>query len=301
MPAAGILAPLPRLEPGEPRERGGELRPLAGLARQADRLVVARLGGRPAVGRRLVARQMVQEHRQAADRPLAARLLERAVDQPAADAGLAQPHRAERRPGEQARVVAQLVVLLEDRDGAADRRGAGLALPVRDQRDALRHRRDPLFLVSVGGSGVGEPLLRRALDALPLARERIPGLRSVVVAGPRIDPGEPAPARGRRGARLRPRAVPASRGLRRRGRAGRADDDDGARRRTAAVRRAAAREPHGAALPRTPPARPPRRARAGSTSRTRLRSGSQTRSRAASAARSPIARSTRVARRARPR
>jgi pimeloyl-ACP methyl ester carboxylesterase/predicted glycosyltransferase len=46
----------------------------------------------------------------------------------------------------------------------------------------------PLCLVSVGGSGVGAPLLRRVVEALPLARERVPGLRMVAVTGPRIDP-----------------------------------------------------------------------------------------------------------------
>ena len=43
-------------------------------------------------------------------------------------------------------------------------------------------------VVTVGGSGVGEELLRRATQALPLARERDPSLRMVAVAGPRIDP-----------------------------------------------------------------------------------------------------------------
>ncbi len=46
----------------------------------------------------------------------------------------------------------------------------------------------PLCVVTVGGSGVGEPLLRRVLDAVPLARRAIPDLRFLVVAGPRIDP-----------------------------------------------------------------------------------------------------------------
>jgi len=55
-------------------------------------------------------------------------------------------------------------------------------------RAQLGYGDEPLCLVSVGGSGVGEPLLRRVIDALPLARERVPGLRAVVVAGPRIDP-----------------------------------------------------------------------------------------------------------------
>jgi predicted glycosyltransferase len=42
--------------------------------------------------------------------------------------------------------------------------------------------------VTVGGSGVGEDLLRRVIDAFPEARERVPELRMMVVAGPRIDP-----------------------------------------------------------------------------------------------------------------
>jgi pimeloyl-ACP methyl ester carboxylesterase/predicted glycosyltransferase len=43
-------------------------------------------------------------------------------------------------------------------------------------------------VVTVGGSGVGGDLLRRVVDAFPEARSRVPGLRMVVVAGPRIDP-----------------------------------------------------------------------------------------------------------------
>jgi predicted glycosyltransferase len=42
-------------------------------------------------------------------------------------------------------------------------------------------------LVTVGGSGVGEALLRKVIAAYPQARERVPELRMVVVAGPRID------------------------------------------------------------------------------------------------------------------
>jgi predicted glycosyltransferase len=48
-------------------------------------------------------------------------------------------------------------------------------------------------IVSVGGSGVGAHLLRRVIAAFPQAKERVPELRMVVVAGPRIDPaGLPA-------------------------------------------------------------------------------------------------------------
>lgn len=50
-------------------------------------------------------------------------------------------------------------------------------------------------LVTVGGSGVGGPLLRRVAAAFPDAARRVPGLRMVVVAGPRIDPASiPVPA-----------------------------------------------------------------------------------------------------------
>jgi pimeloyl-ACP methyl ester carboxylesterase/predicted glycosyltransferase len=44
-------------------------------------------------------------------------------------------------------------------------------------------------IVTVGGSGVGAALLRRVIAAQPHAREHVPDLRMIVVAGPRIDPG----------------------------------------------------------------------------------------------------------------
>jgi predicted glycosyltransferase len=47
---------------------------------------------------------------------------------------------------------------------------------------------EQLCIVTVGGSGVGADLLRRVIAAFPEAKERVPGLRMVVVAGPRIDP-----------------------------------------------------------------------------------------------------------------
>ena len=68
-------------------------------------------------------------------------------------------------------------------------------------REALRRRLgyrpdERICLVSVGGSGVGLPLLRRVADAVPLARRLAPDLRFVMVTGPRIDPAAlPAPAR----------------------------------------------------------------------------------------------------------
>ncbi len=59
-----------------------------------------------------------------------------------------------------------------------------------DLREALGYGSDPVCLVSVGGSRAGASMLRRVIEALPLARERVPGLRMVAVTGPRIDPWE---------------------------------------------------------------------------------------------------------------
>ena len=60
-------------------------------------------------------------------------------------------------------------------------------------RDELRRRLgyrpdERVCVVTVGGSGVGGHLLRRVIAAYPEAKRLVPGLRMVVVAGPRIDP-----------------------------------------------------------------------------------------------------------------
>jgi len=47
---------------------------------------------------------------------------------------------------------------------------------------------EKVCIVTVGGSGVGGPLLRRIIAAYPEAKRLVPELRMVVVAGPRIDP-----------------------------------------------------------------------------------------------------------------
>ena len=61
-------------------------------------------------------------------------------------------------------------------------------------RESLGYRDDErVCIVTVGGSGVGGDLLRRVIAAFPEAKARVPDLRMVVVAGPRIDPaGLPA-------------------------------------------------------------------------------------------------------------
>ena len=48
---------------------------------------------------------------------------------------------------------------------------------------------EQVCVVTVGGSGVGSHLLRRVGEAYDAARDVLPGLRLVVVTGPRLDPG----------------------------------------------------------------------------------------------------------------
>jgi hypothetical protein len=64
------------------------------------------------------------------------------------------------------------------------------ALGPRDElRAGLGYRADErVCVVTVGGSAVGRALLERVIAAYPAARRRVPGLRMVVVTGPRIDP-----------------------------------------------------------------------------------------------------------------
>ncbi|MDQ5814965.1 MAG: alpha/beta fold hydrolase, partial [Actinomycetota bacterium] len=59
--------------------------------------------------------------------------------------------------------------------------------------EAIRHELgylpdEKVCIVTVGGSGVGEHLLRRVIQAYPAAKAQVPELRMIVVAGPRIDP-----------------------------------------------------------------------------------------------------------------
>ena len=60
-------------------------------------------------------------------------------------------------------------------------------------REALRaelgYRPDEqVCIVTVGGSGVGQHLLRRVIAAFPEAKRNVPRLRMIVVTGPRIEP-----------------------------------------------------------------------------------------------------------------
>ena len=64
-------------------------------------------------------------------------------------------------------------------------------------RDKLGYQPDEqVCVVTVGGSGVGAHLLRRIVEAFPLAKQQLPALRMIVVAGPRIDPASLPAAEG---------------------------------------------------------------------------------------------------------
>lgn len=61
--------------------------------------------------------------------------------------------------------------------------------PRAELREKLGYRPDErVCIVTVGGSGVGTHLIKRILQSYPLARARLPDLRMILVAGPRIDP-----------------------------------------------------------------------------------------------------------------
>ena len=61
--------------------------------------------------------------------------------------------------------------------------------PRAELREQLGYRADErVCIVTVGGSGVGQHLIRRILQSFPFVRAKLPDLRMIVVAGPRIDP-----------------------------------------------------------------------------------------------------------------
>ena len=69
----------------------------------------------------------------------------------------------------------------------------GFTPPTESQVEEWRHDlgydpEEKVCIVTVGGSGVGRALLEKVIAAYPLAKEMIPELRMVAVAGPRIDP-----------------------------------------------------------------------------------------------------------------
>jgi pimeloyl-ACP methyl ester carboxylesterase/predicted glycosyltransferase len=75
-----------------------------------------------------------------------------------------------------------------DPSGLGDRAALRAELGYRDD--------EQLCLVTVGGTSVGRPLLERMVAAFPAAKDRVPALRMVVVAGPRIDPASLPTAAG---------------------------------------------------------------------------------------------------------
>ena len=63
---------------------------------------------------------------------------------------------------------------------------------------------EQVCIVTVGGSGVGAPLLARVIDSFPEAKRLVPGLRMILVTGPRIDPATLAERAPINGLELRP-------------------------------------------------------------------------------------------------
>jgi predicted glycosyltransferase len=69
----------------------------------------------------------------------------------------------------------------------------GFTPPAPDEAEAWRAEvgfgeDEKVCVVTVGGSGVGRDLLEKVIAAYPLAKEEVPELRMIAVAGPRIDP-----------------------------------------------------------------------------------------------------------------
>ena len=68
-------------------------------------------------------------------------------------------------------------------------------------RQALRKElgfseEDKVLLVAVGGTSVGRPLIEKCLEAQPGLKEKIPGIRTIVLSGPRMDPESFGPLEG---------------------------------------------------------------------------------------------------------
>jgi pimeloyl-ACP methyl ester carboxylesterase/predicted glycosyltransferase len=69
----------------------------------------------------------------------------------------------------------------------------GFTPPAPDEFESTRHQLgfapdDKVCIVTVGGSGVGRDLLEKVIESFPIAKRRVPELRMIAVAGPRIDP-----------------------------------------------------------------------------------------------------------------
>jgi len=69
----------------------------------------------------------------------------------------------------------------------------GFTPPSPDEAEAWRAEvgfgeDEKVCVVTVGGSGVGRDLLEKVIAAYPLAKEEVPELRMIAVAGPRIEP-----------------------------------------------------------------------------------------------------------------
>jgi hypothetical protein len=94
------------------------------------------------------------------------------------------PERSARAPADDPRLDRATLRVRRLRDGLRP----GRARRPRGAARELGYGGRAVCIVSVGGSGVGGDLLRRVIAAYPRAKQRVPELRMIVVAGPRIDP-----------------------------------------------------------------------------------------------------------------
>ena len=132
---AGPAVQLPSaaaLQPGQPGQAEDQLSLLPTLPGQVDRLAVAGLSDRPAVGGGLVPGDQVEHERERADRGTVPGGSQRIVEQRPPGPGLPQEQRPQGQPGDQPKILAQVGRALGERDGLVHRGRAGRAVTAED-------------------------------------------------------------------------------------------------------------------------------------------------------------------------
>jgi UDP:flavonoid glycosyltransferase YjiC (YdhE family) len=127
------------------------------------------------IGAYVVNRRWAYGYRRAFDAPVTTCFIGEAEDIPDRPFGLGLPNR--RRWAEERCHILGYVLpfdLASCRDKAVMRRKLG-------------YGEEPLVVCAVGGWGVGKELLDLCVESYPLVKERVPGLRMVLVGGPRLE------------------------------------------------------------------------------------------------------------------
>ena len=124
----------------------------------------------------VINRRWAYGYRRAPDVPITVCFVGEQADVPDRPFGPGLPNRP-RWAEEQCRFLGY--VLRFDPADYADRRAV---------RARLGYGDEPLVVCAVGGTGFGQELLDLCLRSYPLARERVPNLRMLLVGGPRLEP-----------------------------------------------------------------------------------------------------------------